>query len=144
MSVVELANPQDAKRIYELVETEAKAGNLLPRSLKELTALIKQHRVYVIRGEGGKVLACATLELPRHYELRSLVVARGLRKNGLARKMVRGILVEAKEQGLLEVMAVTNEVRLFGALGFVYTPRSQRSVMFWHPKREKRKGGKVR
>ena len=80
----------DAQGIFELIQTEAALGSLLPRPISEIRSLISCARVVK---EGGLVVACAFYEKYHDAlgELRSLVVAQEYRGRGFAKILVESV-----------------------------------------------------
>jgi amino-acid N-acetyltransferase len=107
----------DVPTIHHLLEIYAAKGNLLPRTFSELYRHLRDFFVIEI---GGKVVACAALEIFTEDlgEVRSLVVDEAHERRGLGRLLVERITDEARSIGLKRLMALTYVPVFFHKLGF--------------------------
>jgi amino-acid N-acetyltransferase len=107
----------DVPTIHHLLEIYAAKGNLLPRTFSELYRHLRDFFVIEI---GGKVVACAALEIFTEDlgEVRSLVVDEAHERRGLGRLLVERITDEARAIGLKRLMALTYVPVFFHKLGF--------------------------
>jgi amino-acid N-acetyltransferase len=107
----------DVPTIHQLLEIYAAKGNLLPRTFSELYRHLRDFFVIEI---GGKVVACAALEIFTEDlgEVRSLVVDEAHERRGLGRLLVERITDEARAIGLKRLMALTYVPVFFRKLGF--------------------------
>jgi amino-acid N-acetyltransferase len=58
-------------------------------------------------------------------EIRSLIVDRDYRRQGIASKLIEKKLIEAKELGIKKVLVLTYQQELFEKLGFVEIPKEE-------------------
>jgi len=107
----------DVPTIHHLLEIYAAKGNLLPRTFSEL---YRHLRDFFVIETGGKVVACAALEIFTEDlgEVRSLVVDETHERRGLGRLLVERITAEARTIGLKRLMALTYVPSFFHKLGF--------------------------
>jgi amino-acid N-acetyltransferase len=107
----------DVPTIHHLLEIYAAKGNLLPRTFSELYRHLRDFFVIEI---GGKVVACAALEIFTEDlgEVRSLVVDEVHERRGLGRLLVERITAEARAIGLKRLMALTYVPTFFHKLDF--------------------------
>lgn len=107
----------DVKPIHALLLSQAKDGLLLPRPLGDLYRHVREF--YVI-DRGGEVLGCCALAIiwDNIAEVRSLVVADELRKQGWGARLVEVCLSEAVALGLSQVFTLTYQDKFFAKIGF--------------------------
>jgi amino-acid N-acetyltransferase len=108
----------DAKKIYKLINSSAKKGRMLERSLNSVYENIRDFWVW---SEGRKVLGCCALHIVGWQdlaEIRSLVVAKAFHGKGIGSDLVRQCMKEAKEMGLKHVFALTFVDGFFKKLEF--------------------------
>ncbi len=107
MYQVEKAKISDVETIHALINDAAKKNQMLPRSLQSLYENIRSF--FVCRDHNGKVLGCCALEIAWKdmAEVRSLAVARRMRKHGIGAMLVEACLTEAKGLGIKKVFTLT-------------------------------------
>ena len=96
------AKLKDIKAMQEMVADEVKKGIILPRSDSKIVGYASLH-IY-------------SIELA---EIRSLVVSKNLRANGIGSNLVKILLKDAKFQDIKKVFALTYADKFFKKLGFV-------------------------
>jgi len=123
----------DVKGIHKLLMTPTgDEGLVLPRSFNQLYSHLRDF--FVIVGDADDtVLACCALAISWENlaEVRSLVVARDERGQGLARKLVEACLSDAVTLGIYRVFALTNTVPFFEHMGFVETSKDSLPQKVW-------------
>jgi amino-acid N-acetyltransferase len=115
---VEKAKISDAQQIYELVNTFADRGEMLPRALSDVFQNLREY--FVIRGEDGKVLACvaAHISWDDMSEVRSLAVAEKDQNKGLGARLVKACIDEAKALDIPTMFCLTYKPAFFEKVGF--------------------------
>ena len=115
------ARAGDAAAILALIETHLEEGHLLPRTLSELTAHAAR---FVVAVAGSRVQACAELAplSGAVAEVRSLVVGRDARDEGLGRQLVDELVRRARVQGFDTLSAFTHSPGYFVRMGFSIVP----------------------
>ena len=117
MPQVRAAAIADVVEIHHLIERYAEMGNLLPRPMSELYRHLRDFFVVTV---DRQVVACGALEIFTESlgEIRSLVVAKAQKRQGLGRLLVERLVQEAHHIGLQRVMALTYVPEFFHKLGF--------------------------
>ena len=112
------AKLKDIKAMQEMVADEVKKGIILPRSDSEIAQNI---RSYTLALKDNKIVGYASLHIYsiELAEIRSLVVSKNLRANGIGSNLVKILLEEAKFQDIKKVFALTYADKFFKKLGFV-------------------------
>lgn len=107
----------DIDSLYDLIQSYAEKGIMLPRSKNVLESLID---TFVVAEDGGEVIGCGSLcRLGNDLvEIRSLGVAEGYKGQGIGRQLVSLLIDEASKQGIPKVMALTYESEFFKRIGF--------------------------
>jgi amino-acid N-acetyltransferase len=112
------ASIADAKAICELVNTFARRGEMLPRTMTEVYQNLRDF--YVVRDESGEVIACGGLHILWEDlgEIKSLAVREDMQGRGLGQRIVESCVVEARDLGLTTAFALTYRPGFFEKLGF--------------------------
>ena len=118
---IRTGRPEDAEALHQLITSHAREGHLLPRELDELRR--HAHR-FVVCDVGGALKACADLAplSARVCEVRSLVVAEGFRRVGLAARLVGELRRRATAAGFEMLCAFTHDARFFVRQEFSIVP----------------------
>ena len=112
------ATVADAAAIFALIQAYREEGRLLPRTLADLR---KHANRFLVGDVNGRLVACAELAplSANVAEIRSLVVDRDFRSNGLAAKLVAGLSACAQAIGFDRLTAFTHDTRFFLKMGFL-------------------------
>ena len=112
---------EDAQAIHALIVEHQAEGHLLPRDLAEISA--HAHR-FVVAEADGEIVACAELApLSRTVaEVRSLVVRRVARGDGLGTQILDELIARARSTGFEKLCAFTHAPADFVQLGFSIVP----------------------
>ncbi|MFN8448138.1 MAG: GNAT family N-acetyltransferase [Anaerolineae bacterium] len=124
------AAPDDIEAIAELIKPFVDEGSLLERTYDEFEELLPNFFVAV--DDDGNILGCAALEIysRKLAEIRSLAVSVEAQGQGVGRKLVEACVERAREQNILEVMAITASDAFFQSCGFDYTLPSLKRAVF--------------
>ena len=127
---VRLATIADVPHLYELLDSYAQRGNLLPRPMSEL---YRHLRDFFVVERNQRPIACGALEIftADLGEVRSLVVADGHNGLGLGKLLVSRITDEAIALGLSRLMALTYVPEFFHKLGFVTVRKETLPEKVW-------------
>lgn len=119
--VLRTARADEAGAIHALIEAHLEEGHLLPRTLPELAARTPR---FVVAVAGTRVLACAELAplSGAVAEVRSLVVHRDARHEGVGRQLVDELVRRARVQGFDTLSAFTHGPGYFVRMGFSIVP----------------------
>lgn len=123
------AKLKDAMEIKNLIDIHG-GEDVLKRSLMEICEDI---RGYTVVAREGKIIACCNLHIFGEDlgELRTLVVHSDFRKKGIARKLVKRVLKEAKDIGLKKVFSLTTIPFFFEKQGFKKIDRAELHAKVW-------------
>jgi amino-acid N-acetyltransferase len=121
---VRKAKLQDAVNIFELVNSLSSDGTLLRRSYAEICENVRDFTV--AESEAGIFLGCGALHLygPHLAEVRSIVVRPEAKGQGAGGRVLRGLLEEAEEQGVVSVCLFTRIPDFFFHFGFRVADRT--------------------
>ena len=113
------ASISDATAIHDLVNTFARKGEMLPRTMAEVYENLRDF--YVVRDETGDAVACGGLHILWEdlAEIKSLAVREDLQGQRLGARIVEACLDEARGIGLTTAFALTYRPAFFERLGFV-------------------------
>lgn len=108
----------NAKAIHDLVNTFARKGEMLPRTMAEVYENLRDF--YVVRDDSGVTVACGGLHILWEdlAEIKSLAVREDMQGKGLGQRIVDACLDEARGIGLTTAFALTYRPAFFEKLGF--------------------------
>jgi amino-acid N-acetyltransferase len=111
------AKISDVRSIQKLIETAAKKGEMLPRSLSELYDNLRDSYVYVEDGQEGIIGTCAMQEARQH--------------RGIGSKLIEACLSEAISLGLYRIFALTYRPGFFQKHAFNVVDKSRLPHKIW-------------
>ncbi|WP_116187626.1 N-acetyltransferase [Paenibacillus taihuensis] len=116
-AVCRKATEDDVDVLVDLIAGYAEKGIMLPRSREVLK---RQIQTFVVAEVGREVVGCGSLtQLGADLvEIRSLGISEGYKGLGIGSKLVDQLIIEAREQNIPKIMALTYEVRFFEKNGF--------------------------
>ncbi len=128
-ATVRKARLQDAVNIFELVNSLSHDGTLLRRNYAEICENVRDFQIAespVSEGKGGVFLGCGALHLygPHLAEVRSIVVKPEAKGQGAGGRLLRALLEESEEQGVLAVCLFTRIPDFFFHFGFRVADRT--------------------
>ncbi len=108
---------QDLQKMQDLVKEEVEKGLILPRSTEEMANNI---RSYFIALCDEKIIGFCALHIYTQElaEVRSLVVAKEYRNQGIAQELVLKNVEEGVGLGIRDFLVLTYRPNLFKRLGF--------------------------
>jgi N-acetylglutamate synthase-like GNAT family acetyltransferase len=127
--IVRPARGPDIRPLAELIAPFVEQRKLLPRTVDELALLLPN---YVVAEAQGKLVGCAALEVysSKLAELRSLVVVPEYQGHGVGKMLVEACVNRAREEQILEVMAITSSEEFFRSCGFDFTLPGEKKALF--------------
>lgn len=127
--VVRPADGRDIRPLAELIEPFVQQRVLLPRTIDELALLLPN---YFVAEAEGKIVGCAALEIysSKLAEVRSLVVKPGFQGRGVGKRLVEACVNRARDERVLEVMAITSSEEFFQSCGFDFTLPGEKKALF--------------
>jgi amino-acid N-acetyltransferase len=123
-AVVREAKLQDAVNIFDLVNSLSHDGTLLRRSYAEICENVRDF--WIALSAEGRFLGCGALHLygPHLAEVRSIVVKPEAKGQGAGGKLLRALLDEAENQGVVCVCLFTRIPDFFLHFGFAIVDRT--------------------
>lgn len=125
------ATLEDVPKLQVFLAPFVDAKWLLPRSDEDLSILIRHG--FVAQGrEDTDILGFAAIEIysKKLAEVQSLAVAPSLQGRGVGTELARHCVTRAKQEGVLELMAITATENLFRTVGFDYSLPNQKRALF--------------
>ena len=125
------ATPADVDAIDEFLQPFVEKHLILPRTIEELRVLV-QHGF--VAEDCGIIMGFVAVEIysRKMAEVQSLAVDVQYQGQGIGRRLVRHCVQRARDQGILELMAITLSDKLFRECGFDYSLPNQKRALFWH------------
>lgn len=108
---------KDIPLMQKLVIADVLNGNILERSEAEMATTI---RSYTIAKVGSTIVGFVALHIHTLHlaEIRSLVVDKNYRKNGIGQGLIKKALTEGKSLDLKTILVLTYQQFLFEKFGF--------------------------
>jgi len=127
--IIPLAKESDIPLLVDFIQPFVEEGDLLPRTIPELSELLP---TLFVAEMDGRILGCAALEIYswKLSEIRSLAVSKEAQGKGIGRRLVKACVDLAHERNILEVMAITASDEFFMSCGFDYTLPSLKRALF--------------
>jgi amino-acid N-acetyltransferase len=126
------ARPKDLLRVQQFLQPYMDGKMLLLRTSLELELLLRHA---FIAEHAGKVVGFAAVEIysRKLAEIQCLAVDDMFQRRGIGRELVNRCVQRAREQNILEVMAISSSEELFRACGFDYSLPNQKRALFIQP-----------
>jgi N-acetylglutamate synthase-like GNAT family acetyltransferase len=123
------ARPEDVRPVYRFLKPFVAAHQLLPRTMNELSVLLKHGFVAEYQDD---IVGFAAVEVysPKMAEIQCLAVAPEHQRKGLGRRLVQRCIDRAIAQNVCELMAITASEKLFQDCGFDYSLPGQKRALF--------------
>jgi N-acetylglutamate synthase (EC 2.3.1.1) len=121
---------RDVVPIQELINSAAKEGKVLPRSLNNIYDNLRDFFVYE---ESGAIYGCCALHITWEdlAEIRSLVVHPSRQKKGIGRELIEQGCVEARAMGVKTLFLLTANPGYFKKLGFDSVDKDELPHKIW-------------
>ena len=130
MAIIRAARMGDAMEIVKLVNSFAKEGLLLPRSLQSIYENLLAFRVIE---EEGLVVGTAGLHILEDDmgEIRSLAIAQEAQGKGYGKWLVETLMAEAEALEVPQVLALTYQEAFFDRCGFQVVEKMTLQRKIW-------------
>ncbi|MDI6735580.1 MAG: N-acetyltransferase [bacterium] len=124
------AKIKDVVNIQQLINVSAQEGKLLPRSLSEL---YERLRDFLVAELDGKIIGSCALHIVWKdlAEIRSLVVANDMIKQGVGTKLLEAAINSAKELEINKIFVLTYNPGFFKTFGFELVDKSTLPHKIW-------------
>ena len=129
--IIRKAELRDVPAIFEMINHYAAERVMLARSLTDLYESVREF--LVSESERDEVIGCGALKFynAELAEVRSLCVCPGIRRHGVGRLLMEGLLAEAEHYGLKTVFALTTTLEFFAKYGFREVARERFPMKVW-------------
>lgn len=126
---IRTASTEDVSALAEFIQPFVEEGRLLPRTTQELHELLPHG---FVAERAGRIVGFAALEIysVKLAEVRSLAVSHEVQGQGVGRELVKRCVDLARDEKILEVMAVTSTDEFFRNCGFDFTLPGERKALF--------------
>jgi N-acetylglutamate synthase-like GNAT family acetyltransferase len=124
------ATQDDLVEIEALLDPYVQQRKLLPRTTSELGELIKHGFVAEAL---GKIVGFAALNIysKKLAEVQCLAVVADFQRQGIGKRLVEACVQRAREQEVLEVLAITSTEHFMMACGFNFALPGERKALFF-------------
>lgn len=108
---------EDINSIFQIISNAASAGKILPRAKKEIEEVIGS---FFVAETDGKIAGCCCLEIynKKLAEIRSLAVLPEFQSRGLGKRLVDACIKRAKDEGIYEILTISDKDVFFEKSGF--------------------------
>ena len=129
---IDSAIPSQLDAVFEFLQPFFNEQNLLLRSRDELETLFK---FGFVATKESAVVGFAAVEIysKKLAEIQCLAVNPACRRQGIASLLVEKCVAVARQQGVLELMAISSAESLFQRCGFDYSLPNQKKALFINP-----------
>jgi amino-acid N-acetyltransferase len=119
----------DQDAVLNLLKPYVEKKKLLPRTIDELDSLLSNGFVAIAV---DCLIGFATLEIysQKLAEIRALVVAPDQQGRGVGRLLVEACLRRARQEQIMEVMAISSAETFFRSCGFEFTLPDEKKAFF--------------
>lgn len=129
---IETATNEDLADVQAFLMPFMDGEKLLRRTSIQLELMLK-HGFKAVSGD--RIVGFCALEIysKKLAELQCLAVDNDFRRNGVGRELVRHCIERAREEKVLELMAISSSDEMFKACGFDYSLPNQKRALFIQP-----------
>lgn len=126
------ATHDDLERVLIFLKPFMSGRDLLPRTSIEMELLLKHAFIAVVQNQ---IVGFAAVEIysKKLAEIQCLAVTAEFRRRGVGRKLVEMCIQRARDQKVVEVMAISSSDDMFRACGFDYSLPNQKRALFIQP-----------
>jgi amino-acid N-acetyltransferase len=124
------ASADHVEAILELIEPFVQAQLLLRRDREEILRLTRRG---FVANDGNKVIGFASVEVysKKLAEIHCLAVAEGYQKQGIGKLLVNKCIQLARDEDILELMAISASDEFLKQCGFDYSLPNQKRALFY-------------
>ena len=126
------ASPECVDRIQSFLQSFVDRELLLPRTREELSHLSK-HAFMALVDDDIVGFAAVEIYSRKLAEIQCLAVSPDYQRNGIGKKLVGLCVGRAKEQNVLELMAISASDEFLKTCGFDYSLPMQKRALFVEP-----------
>jgi len=122
----------DVKEIQRLIESFAKRGEMLPRSLVEIYEDLRDYFVFQ-EEEGQPLLGVCAIHFcwENMAEIRSLAVREEYQRRRIGTRLVECCITEAKNYGITKLFCLTYRPEFFSRFGFTIVEKTILPQKIW-------------
>lgn len=130
--MIRKARMEDVREIQRLIETYAKRGEMLPRSLMEIYEDLRDYFVFQEDDHEPIIGVCAL-----HFcweqmaEVRSLAVREEYQRKNVGSRLVESCITEARNYGIVKLFCLTYKPEFFSRLGFSIVEKTVLPQKIW-------------
>ena len=126
------ATSDDLDAIIAFLQPFVDSQHLLPREVQEYGVLVK-HGFVAMSGDEMVGFAAVEIYSRKLAEIQALAVSPLFQRQGIGHRLVEMCVARAKEENVVELMAITASERLFADCGFHYTLPNLKRALFVNP-----------
>ena len=129
---IQPATQDDLAAISQFLQPFMDAQLLLQRTSIELQLLLR-HSFKAVSVKHGWIVGFCALEIysKKLAEIQCLAVKETDQRKGIGRQLVQACVQRAKEEKVLELLAISNSEPMFKACGFDYSLPNQKRAFFY-------------
>jgi amino-acid N-acetyltransferase len=121
----------DSNDIYELIESYAKNGEMLHRSLNSIYENIQK---FIVIEKENKIIGCGSLHvsLKNLAEIKSLAVKKNSQRQGIAKRIVEQLQYNALYLGIHKIFVLSFKTIFFKKLGYKIVSKKMFPHKIWN------------
>ena len=126
------ATQDDLAAVSQFLQPFMDAQHLLQRNSVELQLLLR-HGFKAASNDDGSIIGFCALEIysRKLAGIQCLAVQKSQQRKGIGRQLVEACVVRAKEEKVLELLAISSSEPMFKACGFDYSLPNQKRAFFY-------------
>ena len=121
----------DLSAVKQFLQPFMNSQQLLPRTLVDLKLLLRHG--FKAESADGSIIGFCALEIysMKLAEIQCLAVVESHQRRGIGRQLIEACVRRAKEEEILELLAISSSEPLFKACGFDYSLPNQKRAFFY-------------
>ena len=129
---IQPATQDDLAAVSQFLQPFMDAQQLLQRTSIELQLLLR-HSFKAVSVKHGWIVGFCALEIysKKLAEIQCLAVKDSDQRKGIGRQLVQACVQRAKDEKVLELLAISNSEPMFKACGFDYSLPNQKRAFFY-------------
>lgn len=126
------ATVDDIRGVYDFLETFMQLQQILRRTPEQVAALLQYSQLAYCRDQ---VVGFVAVEIYSHKlaEIQCLCVSPAFQRRGIGKKLVQFCVEVTREEGILELMAISASDKFLMDCGFDYSLPGQKRALFIQP-----------
>ena len=134
---IKSATQDDLSAVSQFLQPFMNAKHLLQRTSVDIQLLLR-HGFKAESTDDGSIIGFCALEIysMKLGEIQCLAVEESHQRKGIGRQLVEACVRRAKEENILELLAISSSETMFKACGFDYSLPNQKRAFFYQTRND--------